>query len=99
LEYLPEDPGTEVERSGFVYLLGHAKALKIGWSERHPLEGRLQQLQTGSSERLELLGLILARPSEERTIQGLFVKYRLHGEWFSRNDDILAHFAKHGEEA
>jgi hypothetical protein len=85
-----------VRRTGFVYLIGHDDALKIGWSERHPREGRLGALQTASAKPLELFGLLVGTVGDEYELHSRFAKYRLRGEWFSRADEILAYFAEHG---
>ena len=88
----------QVRRFGFVYLIGHARAVKIGWSEKHPLTpgGRLGDLQVGSCDALELLGLIEAPFARERQIQGRFSAHRLRGEWFLRHQEILSYFTENG---
>jgi hypothetical protein len=92
---------TYVERApyevpGFVYLIGHERAVKIGWSAKHPARGRLSQLQAGHDQRLELLGLIEGTISTERELHKRFSDRWLSGEWFERHEDILAHFREHG---
>lgn len=89
---------SDPERIGFVYLIGHDRAVKIGWSDRHPAAsgGRLAELQIGSCDELEILGLIEGGFSLEREIQGLFSKHRLRGEWFRRDREILDYFVENG---
>lgn len=84
------------EIPGFVYLIGHERAVKIGWCAKHPARGRLSQLQSGQDQRLELLGLIEGTISTERDLQRRFSDHWLSGEWFARHEDILAYFAEHG---
>lgn len=84
------------QRTGFVYLIGHDEAVKIGWSERHPRLARLGALQTASPKPLGIFGLIVGTVADEYDLQSRFVKYRLRGEWFTRADEIFAYFAEHG---
>jgi hypothetical protein len=58
-------PPADYEPNGFVYLIGHDRAVKIGWTDRHPEKRRLSQLQVASSEPLEVLGLLLGTRSTE----------------------------------
>lgn len=84
------------EQPGFVYLIGHSRAVKIGWSARHPSRGRLSQLQSGSPDRLALLGLLEGTLSSERRLHERFRHYHLSGEWFYHHEDILTYFKEHG---
>jgi hypothetical protein len=86
----------EYEPHGFVYLIGHKRAVKIGWSSKHPSKGRLSQLRSASFEPVELLGLLEGTPSRERELHGRFAGQRISGEWFIPHKDILAYFKKHG---
>jgi hypothetical protein len=81
---------------GYVYLIGHERALKIGWSEKHPDDGRLASLQAGSCETLILEGLILGTQAYERELHARFADHRLRGEWFLRSEEIVHYFRKHG---
>lgn len=98
LESVAQERSNEGERFGFVYLIGHARAVKIGWSEKHPLTpgGRLADLQVASCDALELLGLIEAPFARERQIQARFSAHRLRGEWFLRHQEILSYFTENG---
>lgn len=84
------------QRQGFVYLIGHSSAVKIGWTEKRPERRRLSQLQSASSEPLEVLGVIVGPASLERELQDKFSAYWLRGEWFTRAEEILAYFAANG---
>jgi hypothetical protein len=84
------------QRHGFVYLIGHARAVKIGFTEKHPRFGRLGQLQTGSDMELRLLGLVLGTLDDESRLHGMFAKHRLAGEWFTPAGEIFRYFAEHG---
>jgi hypothetical protein len=89
-------PPDDRERSGFVYLVGHERAVKIGWSDRHPRGRRLSQLQSASSEKLKVLGLIVGTLSRERQLHRRFARHWIRGEWFSPAEEILAYFKEHG---
>lgn len=84
------------ERHGFVYLIGHDGAVKIGFSEKHPQSGRLSQLQTSHDQHLRVLGLVLGTPGDESRMHRLFAKHRIKGEWFSPADEIFRYFSEHG---
>lgn len=79
-------------RLGFVYLIGHSSALKIGWTERHPAEGRLPQLQTATEKRLEIIGYVLGTVDDERELHGRFAIHRIRGEWFHPAQEIRTYF-------
>lgn len=73
---------------GYVYLLQsydeyHERIFKIGFTRSNP-EKRIKQLQTGNSEKIELL---FSYESEyftkiEKTLHNLFSIYNKSGEWF-----------------
>jgi hypothetical protein len=98
LRAMVEAAAPKDERRGFVYLIGHPRAVKIGWSDRHPAEpgGRLSTLQIASYEDLQLLGLIEAPFSLERELHRRFAAHWIRGEWFARTEEILDYFAEHG---
>lgn len=66
-------------------------SIKIGYTGKDPGR-RLAQLQTGSPERLELLGSIPGGLEDEARLHARFAAYRLRadGEWFSPSDTMMA---------
>ncbi len=80
------------ERSGFVYLIDTGSAVKIGFSETHPDQSRLAELQIASPHELRLIGLIEGTMRDERRLQARFARHRIRGEWFRRAEEILAYF-------
>ena len=82
----------DFSRPGFVYLIGHSSAVKIGWTEKHPAKGRLNQLQTGTEQDLELFGYIVGTVDDERELHNLFSAHHIRGEWFHRAQEIFAYF-------
>jgi hypothetical protein len=85
-----ENDGWRKPRPGFVYfvqaeLLRH---VKIGFAAN--VEKRLSQLQSGSPDKLELLGVILTDDMEslERYLHNRFRRDRLHCEWFAASDAV-----------
>lgn len=79
-------------RPGFVYLIGHDSALKIGWTERHPSKGRLAHLQTATEKTLEIIGYVVGTVEDERELQRRFADHRIRGEWFHPVQEIVAYF-------
>lgn len=89
-------PSGDRRPDGFVYLISGRDALKIGFSERHPRESRLHELQVASPDALRLAGLILGNAERERQLHRQFARYRIRGEWFANNSEILEYFRTHG---
>jgi hypothetical protein len=53
--------------------------------------GRLRAFQTGSAERLALVGVIPnAGRAGERELHELFASFRAHGEWFYPSEELDA---------
>lgn len=75
----------DFSKSGFVYFIqqGEKNIFKIGITQHSPLK-RLSQLQTGSSEKLSLIGFlhVLDMKYAEKYVHRLFWERRLEGEWF-----------------
>jgi hypothetical protein len=68
------------------------KAVKIGKTSARSALSRLERLQTGSAEKLSVLGEAPGRPGwDERVLHTLFAPYHLHGEWFDSRvtEDII----------
>lgn len=62
--------------------------VKIGYTSSSAKK-RLAYLQTGCPFDLQLMGIIDAHPYKERDIHKAFNKYRLRGEWFKPEHEIL----------
>jgi hypothetical protein len=75
--------------SGLVYfLLGErTKLVKIGWCRRF-LVRRVNQLQTGSPDKLILLGILKGGKSLEADLHRRFNENRKYLEWFDFSEDI-----------
>lgn len=73
------------------YFISNGRQVKIGKTERST-DIRIPQLQTGSSDTLELLGFIDG--DEETKYHKLFHEHRGVGEWFH----ILSYFQKYRNE-
>ncbi len=82
----------EFSPRGFVYLIGHDSALKIGWTEKHPSKRRFAQLQTATEKTLDIIGYVLGTLEDERELHHRFAAHRIRGEWFHRAQEILAYF-------
>lgn len=79
---------------GFVYFLEarESSRIKIGFATN--LERRISALQTGSPERLIVLGTIPGTRADERNLHKRFSKYRLSGEWFRNAQPLLRYILK-----
>lgn len=66
----------------------HTQRIKIGKTTTAVSE-RIRLLQTGSPDKLKLLGICFGAGWCELTLHRKFSQYRLHGEWFSAEPEIL----------
>lgn len=75
---------------GYVYFISNQYSIKIGYTKNNPKK-RLKQLQTGSSERLYLLGYVKGDLEKEKTLHKKFAQFKLrnNGEWFSADDELI----------
>lgn len=72
-----------------VYFIGTKDGpVKIGLTN-HPAT-RLQHHQTSSPEELLLLAIVPGGRSLERAYHGCFDQHRIRGEWFARNELMMA---------
>lgn len=74
----------------FIYFIQATRSglIKIG-SASDP-RGRLRSLQTGSPERLRLIGHIPGGTARERQLHDQFAADRSHGEWFVPSAELVA---------
>lgn len=63
------------------------KRIKIGYTKGF-IQKRMQDLQTGSPDKLIFLGAHPGTEKEESELHTMFHQHRLHGEWFN-NDESL----------
>jgi hypothetical protein len=87
-----------VSKANYVYFVRAEtmRLIKIGIAK--DLESRLSGLQTGSPDKLTLMGLI--RPDTdpkylENRLHNKFSKHHSHGEWFHPHPSLEAYIAKH----
>lgn len=85
----------KIDPYGVVYFIGAAESgpVKIGFTTDKSVESRLAQLQTGSHEKLFVLGAVDAGPAVERAIHNVLSTHLVRGEWFER-EPALALFAR-----
>lgn len=78
----------------FIYFVGPKDGpVKIGKAKN--VRYRLSGLQTGSPVELELLGVMIGRPNLERALHSRFERYRKHGEWFEKSQEIIEFIENH----
>lgn len=74
-----------------IYLISHENQfLKIGYTKN--INKRLNQLQTSSPVKLEVLHLIDGNINLEKELHVLFKDLRVNGEWFNFDTSILQYF-------
>lgn len=62
-------------------------AIKIGTS--NDPKRRLETMQTGSPEPLELIGVLPGQADAEKVLHRTFAKFRIHGEWFKGDEELI----------
>ena len=71
------------------YFLELQGAVRIGFTQH--LAGRMKDYESYCCDPPELLGVLRGGRELERTLHGIFVPYRLRGEWYE-HDGALADF-------
>lgn len=66
--------------------------VKIGHTDR-PVADRVRELQTGSPDRLSLIGTMRGDQRGERSLHARFAESREHGEWFRPTEDLMGFIA------
>lgn len=80
--------------NGNVYFLASPTHVKIGFTESG-VKKRIRTIRQNHYEKLELLGVIYGASRErEKEIHKKFAAYKVKGEWFLRNDEIM-HFIRY----
>lgn len=74
---------------GHVYFIQETEtgAIKIGWSSN--LRKRLAALQISNHSKLKLLAAYEGCIGEEKDTQDHFKEFRIRGEWFRPNEDLM----------
>jgi len=82
--------------ASYVYLaFSKTKNLyKIGVSEQPAV--RVKQLSSEEFGSVELKAVIKGGRVSEQIAHILFDRFRVHGEWFEVNDEIVSYFSEHG---
>ena len=85
----------ELKYETFVYLIGAVGRNRIKVGKADDPSQRLRQLQTGSAEQLQLLGVIKAKASFESDLQLKFAEDRIRGEWFEATNDLRSYIEQY----
>ena len=82
---------------GFIYFIQEEETgrIKIGFSEKHP-KGRLQDFQTGNSNKLNLIGYIEGTYEDETILHQEFSEERIRkdNEWFKSSPRLIERIKK-----
>ncbi len=71
-----------------IYFIKQGSYVKIGYSSL--FKKRLNQLQTASPVKLEVLALIKGEKQDEKNYHDKFKHINSNGEWFYYNDEIIS---------
>lgn len=79
-----------------VYFIEHNGLIKIGFTKYNQVENRLNQLRKYDPGEYNVLGFINgATQVEERQYHSMFSKSRVRGEWFLKDEAIIAEASKY----
>ena len=73
---------------------GRLGPIKIGHTN-NGVEERLKELQTGSPDKLILIGIIEGDVKKEQELHKRFKNYRVRGEWFNNSPELDNYILKH----
>jgi hypothetical protein len=76
-------------KNQFVYFISAGGPIKIGTAK--DVRSRLSGIQTSNYDALKVLGVMRGGSELEASLHRQFSHYRLRGEWFWRNNDILSY--------
>ncbi len=79
--------GQQREQWTYIYFLRARDEIKIG--RAIDVKKRLQSLQVGRPDRLEVLAIVPAHVGLERAIQRRFKPQQISGEWFMADEPLL----------
>ena len=82
---------------GGIYFIGNTEqqVVKIGYSSKSNVKGRIKQLQTGCPYKLSTLMLIgWSSQQGEAMLHRHFAEYRLQGEWFKITGELAEYLEK-----
>ncbi|MGA2160286.1 MAG: GIY-YIG nuclease family protein [Dehalococcoidia bacterium] len=68
---------------------GKAGPIKIGYTAKDDVKIRINTLQTGCIEPLNLLGVMAGTELQEKALHQFFHAYRIRGEWFQPHPKLL----------
>jgi hypothetical protein len=74
---------------------GDSGPIKIGKSTIKQFKSRLTGLQIGNPNRLIVVGVIVG--DCEKEVHETFRQYRISGEWFKPNANLVSYIAEHRE--
>ena len=77
-----------------VYFLGWRHMVKIGFTRS--LEQRLDTLRLAMPERGRLVGICWGNRIVEKALHEAFSQHRVHGEWFTKTQEIEAFIIQNG---
>ncbi|MFL0798786.1 MAG: GIY-YIG nuclease family protein [Cellvibrionaceae bacterium] len=81
--------GKKVFENALIYFVqgDQTRRIKIG-KTNNPMEDRLRNLQTGSPDKLSVIGMTFEPYANEELMHNDFQDLRVHGEWFEESSRI-----------
>lgn len=81
-----------------IYFFTNKKSIKIGYTSQ-PINKRLQQLNTGSDQKLWCIGYVNGNIDKEKELHKKFdsARIRHNGEWFSPSSELIDYINMYNE--
>lgn len=97
LQKTAQSPQQRLNKEMLIYFVqAEDRGIKIGITDN--IKGRLNALQNNSVLKLNLLGVIRGNIKRESKIHERFKKYKIHGEWFEVQKEILTYIKRYKDE-
>jgi len=85
-----------LERPGHIYFILVGDFIKIGWSSN--FSKRIWHMRTAFPQEPKLIGILAGTQRQERIVQRHFADCRARGEWFKRDQKLLAYIEERTEQ-
>lgn len=77
-----------------IYFIKSTNYVKIGFTNKYPLNNRVDLLQVGNPHKLKIIKVISGSINKEKYLHRKFNNFSVRGEWFRLNKEIRAFIKK-----
>jgi hypothetical protein len=84
----------QLAKKGLIYLVSDGEYVKIGWTSRKTISGRLREMQTGNARVLRVLGSKPGTMADEAALHQKYIKQNVLQEWFLPSKELEKEFTE-----